>query len=143
MKIIFLDVDGVLNNKDYLLSTQDALSLDPSCVDCLRRLIKSTGAKVVLSSSWRHSKRKIKYLENTIKIKFYDILPDLHERRGNEINAWLKNHKEVSKYIILDDEDFDIRDKNLIKTNFYESGLNGSHVIKGIKVLNSKGGEII
>ena len=50
MKVIFLDVDGVLNSKrdrnSIKLRTDSHLRL-------LQELVKATGANIVLSSSWR------------------------------------------------------------------------------------------
>ncbi|HUU87672.1 MAG TPA: HAD domain-containing protein [Candidatus Glassbacteria bacterium] len=46
-KIIFLDFDGVLNYRDRFGE------LVPSCVKTLSKLLIETGAKVVISSSWR------------------------------------------------------------------------------------------
>lgn len=58
---IFLDVDGVLNNYNWLLKTYHdkdsaiAWDLDPKCVYWLADLCKNCNAKIVLSSSWRSS----------------------------------------------------------------------------------------
>ena len=58
---IFLDVDGVLNNYNWLLKTYHdkdsdiAWDLDSKCVYWLADLCKNCNAKIVLSSSWRSS----------------------------------------------------------------------------------------
>lgn len=54
MKIIFLDIDGVLNvigqgHDEY------GQTFHPHLVDNLKRIIDETGAKIVISSTWRHS----------------------------------------------------------------------------------------
>jgi len=59
VRVIFLDIDGVLNHCD----TRSAISptaaeplpipIAPECVVRLNRLIAETGAKIVISSSWR------------------------------------------------------------------------------------------
>ena len=50
-KIIFLDVDGVLNCRDYI---NDATNdIDPSKVQMIADLCNKTNAKVVITSSWR------------------------------------------------------------------------------------------
>ena len=46
MKVIFLDIDGVLN---YMNSSV----LDETCVGNLRYIISKTGAKIVLISTWK------------------------------------------------------------------------------------------
>lgn len=135
VKVIFLDVDGVLNHKDFLLSTGDPMSLDSSCLKRLRRLVNASGSKVVLSSSWRYSQKRIFYLEEKIGIKFYGILKNDYRDRGDLILDWLKDHEEVKEYVILDDDDFDIKDPRLVKTTFDCGGLLDCHVKEAIKLL--------
>lgn len=45
-KIIFLDVDGVINIPNYI-------KFDKNCLNNLRLIIEKTGAKIIVSSSWR------------------------------------------------------------------------------------------
>jgi hypothetical protein len=52
-KIIFLDIDGVLNDHKYNKKAQSS-TLKKSCVKQLNRIIAKTGAKIVLSSAWRY-----------------------------------------------------------------------------------------
>lgn len=54
---IFLDIDGVLNNKDFLLKNKREFGgkIDDRSVQILRRICKEFDAKVVLSSSWRRN----------------------------------------------------------------------------------------
>ena len=63
-KIIFLDLDGVLNTANYYdrlqhehLPTEDIFGtmFDPNAVEQLSHIIDSTKAKIVISSSWRYS----------------------------------------------------------------------------------------
>ena len=56
MKIIFLDIDGVLNSDMYEANRTDWLddnSIDPSRVKLLADLVKASDAKIVLTSTWR------------------------------------------------------------------------------------------
>lgn len=75
MKIIFLDMDGVLVTGEYIKALRDQdkdyhrgvevwemsqyktpipwAALDPECVEQLNRIIAETGSKVVVSSAWR------------------------------------------------------------------------------------------
>jgi hypothetical protein len=63
MKILFLDIDGVLNNPGtwdvcgaLRRSQEDGLlhvPVDPVCVARFNRLVRESRAKVVISSSWR------------------------------------------------------------------------------------------
>ena len=49
MKVLFLDVDGVLNSQR--LGTPDGMR--PWCVTQLARIVKESGCKIVVSSTWR------------------------------------------------------------------------------------------
>ena len=55
-KIIFLDVDGVLNSSRTLY---EDISLEDDLILNLKELINKTGAKIILSSSWRLSTEAI------------------------------------------------------------------------------------
>lgn len=131
-KIIFLDIDGVLNTKEWhSRMTKDTpkdefgYTFDPVAVANLAHIINETGASIVISSSWKfygvpklRQMWKIRKLPGTI----LDITPntisdemllnanldemELGVCRGNEIKEWLSRHKdEVSNYVIIDDYD--------------------------------------
>lgn len=51
--LVFLDIDGVLNNESFLLKSGGAEAFDPDNVKLLNKLIKETNASVVISSAWR------------------------------------------------------------------------------------------
>lgn len=53
MKLIFLDIDGVLNGHDW---DPKAVSnrIRPECVQRLNRIVRATEARIVLSSAWRY-----------------------------------------------------------------------------------------
>ena len=51
-KVIFLDVDGVLNSNRTLY---EDISLEDYLISNLKELVDKTGAKIILSSSWRLS----------------------------------------------------------------------------------------
>jgi hypothetical protein len=115
-KFIFLDIDGVLN-KGLIKSNSpasDIISLkygwmNKSLVSNLNKLTRATGAKIVISSSWRLDtfKETLKALEGFgIVAEIVDQTPDLGNSasRGDEIKSWLeKNKQSVDKYIIIDD----------------------------------------
>lgn len=148
-KIIFLDIDGVLNSnkyyeecdkleKDPILTT--GLDIDEKCVENLKKIIKATNAKIVVSSSWR-TIRKFelfkKYMEKQ-ELPIYDVTPSL-DGRGDEIRAWLeKNKEQVQDFILIDDDvfpDFNELIEKLIKTSFYKEGLEEKHVRQAIEML--------
>ena len=57
MKVIFLDIDGVLNEDTTPTRTQScALFIDQEKLLRLKRIIDATQAKIVLSSTWRYDR---------------------------------------------------------------------------------------
>ena len=112
MKIIFLDIDGVLNTsetyiqrrKEYEKTKRWNVEIDLERVARLKYIINMTGAKVVLSSSWRlmgefkdgkfilKSKHLSQLIDifNSFGIKIYDITPYINQERNIEIKEWLK-----------------------------------------------------
>ena len=53
MKVIFLDVDGVLNSEKDLLEAKGKSELFDRPLILLKELVESTKAKIVVSSTWR------------------------------------------------------------------------------------------
>lgn len=145
MKVIFLDVDGVLNNSNWAIQMYDEgvhvyaeNLLDERAVRLLQKLIDATDAKIVVSSSWRRDKYAMQCLSDQLKpMEVYDVTPLKSSIRGDEITAWLKKHKDVEAYVILDD-DSDMGDHmdHLIQTTF-QRGLQPEHIEEAIKWLNS------
>ena len=69
-KIIFMDVDGVLNYTKWYYDDRNPGNLydqegeiDPECVRRIVNICEKTGAKIVLSSDWRINKCAIGRLE--------------------------------------------------------------------------------
>ena len=53
MKIIFLDIDGVLNCEHSKSRCQNWIGIDNKRVKLLRKIVDEIGAKIVLISSWK------------------------------------------------------------------------------------------
>jgi histidinol phosphatase-like enzyme len=164
MKIIFLDIDGVLNSNKWFNSDEyrqesgtasDAMimlvnhqwHLDPKAIQLINRLVDTTGAEVVISSTW-----KIKYdvdqlnemlTERGATFKAVGRTPHVqgrmseHVPRGREIQAYLNSLSEQPEtFVILDDrDDMNQLFKYLIKTG-YEDGFTTMHLARAIKMLN-------
>ena len=105
MKIIFLDIDGVLNSHATPNLRGFPYIVDPVLLARLRDVLHRTDAKTVLSSTWRVDPVGLlaaKYFD----IPFDDVTPDQPASpRGAEITTWLKAHPEVTRYAVLDDSD--------------------------------------
>lgn len=139
MKVLFVDVDGVLNCAAYLRATARGgiVGIDPYRVALLHRILEATGAKVVVSSSWRLNDENLAEVRVAVDPYYLDKTPHIWERdrrvdRGEEIAAWIADwnlhhpDERVEKYAILDDE----RDAgvghgdNFFKTEWHGDGLN-------------------
>jgi hypothetical protein len=111
MKIIFLDVDGVLNT----IRTARIFGshfIDDALVVLVAQIVTATDAKIVLSSSWRIDEDDKKVVEKALAIHGLEIFdctpvidppPDSFVFRSKEIQLWLDD-KVVQKFVILDDD---------------------------------------
>lgn len=120
MKVIFLDIDGVLVNLAALKAgrAEDGdCRFDPVCVARLNRITDATGAVLVVSSTWRrlHDDMARVLSRNSVSGRMIGQTPDLSRQRpsgiqvavqrGDEIQAWLDDNQGVETFIILDDDD--------------------------------------
>ena len=151
MKVIFTDIDGVLNDDTTPTRTSSrVVFVDEEKLQRLKRIVDATQAKIVLSSTWRYDREDPKYngdfleLQEAFKnvgLEFYSYTPldPAGGRRGMEILAWLGMHPGVSQYIILDDELYDFEERGLlprlVKTEFADGGLTDVHVQEAITLL--------
>lgn len=146
MKIIFLDVDGVLNYLDEWSRQPDrgTYVLAPECVTKLIALVEVTGAQVVLSSTWRSHQDHVDYLieQGALPNRHPDGSTGWTKRgsnfRGWDIQEWLDRHPEVTEYVILDDNS-DMLDSQLphfVQTSFEGKGFDTEHLAKAVEILN-------
>jgi hypothetical protein len=109
MKVIFLDVDGVLNNWEGL-SQYGIHYIDSDKVSLLKSIVYATDAKIVLSSTWRIRKEDFDMVKAVLLsqgMEIYDVTPQTFSaHRGREIGLWLEEKAvlPVDKYAILDDD---------------------------------------
>lgn len=144
MKVIFLDIDGVLNNE----ATKFGRKFDPACVAALNKITDKTGARIVVSSTWRHAgltETRATLSENGVTGKVNGLTPDLSKRglihvavpRGREIQAWLECHPAVNGFVILDDaDDMEHLSGSLIQT-VSRVGLTELDAARAIRRLNA------
>lgn len=107
-KVIFLDIDGVLNTWEFIYRNGCA-EIDDILVDIVVNIVKATKAEIVLSSSWRLDENDKRIVFETFKKKNIDIAdctPWLSKNRcverNEEIRAWIENNS-VDKFAIIDD----------------------------------------
>lgn len=136
MKVIFLDIDGVLNNDEDLFNDT---CLNNKLIENLKLIVDTTKAKIVLSSTWRVVPNSVRRLMDKLAefdlylysmtqegIAFswlkqtqwaevkpcerYYIDDDICYDRGAEIAYWLSTTKQkIDKFIIIDDDLIDIK----------------------------------
>jgi hypothetical protein len=184
VKVLFLDVDGVLNGYNkwtYLIVNTSRFLHIPTrfvsrrlkifepkekYVKRLSKIINRTGAKIVMSSSWRYGfwntpyeekhwdQKKLHDLLEKYSIEVIDITPSSRNgKREDEIIQWLsETNIRIDKFVILDDESYDLQsfvDKELVKTSkviegnmirglpYEDTGLKNKHAKQAIKILNN------
>lgn len=140
MKVLFLDIDGVLNCDSTKEKINLFTGLDTRLLNKFLTWAKDKpDLAVVLSSTWRTKEDFWPYLRER-GLSWIDITPDHSKHaigedrtRGAEVLSWLSKHPEVTHYALLDDsQDFHaqqlpyfvqtspkhgLRDKNLTKLN--------------------------
>lgn len=133
MKVIFLDIDGVLNM--YGSSSRTFMKpygqhIEPHLVQRLNYIVEQTKCKIVISSSWRSD---MEDLEKQLKEQGFKYWTEvvgktckptekepnmpyprtnenyLYNHRGEQINKWLKDTSfAIKNYVVIDDEIYDI-----------------------------------
>lgn len=155
MKIIFLDIDGVLNSVMYdCQRTEERRDnrIDMSRVELLADIVKKTGAKIVFSSTWREDweiseglcGEDGRYVNDCLArygLSIIDKTPHLgySDDRRVEILTWLARHRsEVESFVILDDISCGWGElyERVVITNPYGYGLEENHVKMAINILN-------
>ena len=133
-KVLFLDIDGVLNTErqhDHCVEAGLAYvdnfgyAFDPVAVANLKKIVDATGADIVISSSWKFwglSTMQKLWACRELPGKVVDVTPnnvsdelllsvdlslmELPAGKGSEIKEWLDtNGSQVTHYAILDDMD--------------------------------------
>ena len=129
MNLLFLDIDGVIINRQSCKISYD--NPDANCVARLNNLIEQTGAKIVVIGAWGTDK-SAKELQNLLDDwGVQGVVLSKNSRRphvcqrGDEIRAFLRDWQgeKVSSFVILsDDADFGEYLPHLVHTRF-DSGL--------------------
>lgn len=138
MKVIFLDIDGVLNSDEYIDSIKGKEmtaenEIDMEKVRLLEQAINQTGAKVVLTASGRYAQvgRYLRKVLSQMAI-FTDATPYMNNIRGLEIKEWLRQNNDVEDFVILDDEIFESYDEELLSKLIKISNGNGRNLGEGL-----------
>lgn len=143
MNVIFLDIDGVLNSTNYMIECNGTFDypenqMDKNAIKRLNKITGITGAKIVVSSTWRlhFINKPLDRLQ--ICMRSYGITGEIvgmtnnehggPDRRGKQIQDWINEHPELDKFVIIDDDsDMGHLLPHLIKTSTAD-GLLDKHV---------------
>lgn len=108
MKVIFLDIDGVLNT-EFQDKDEYGFLFNQECVNNLKLILENTGAWIVLSSTWRMAGHKVIW-QMWKDRGLPGVILDLTTRktdnhRGEEIAQWVQPCLYIPdfNYVILDD----------------------------------------
>ena len=117
MKVIFLDVDGVLNNMTWAkkMYEEEGIPVFRNDILCesslllLQKLVQETDAEIVLSSSWRRIPSARANLVKTLEkygMTIHSDTPYVGGIRGEDIARWMKRNRDIKleAYVILDDD---------------------------------------
>ena len=119
MKVIFLDVDGVLNYDGTTDRIDGFIGFDPELINNFNKIIEAVPeAKIVISSSWRkpfafmtaysdfNGLKKL-FADRGLKGEIIGHTPIYwHDKpRGDEIRDWIENYTgTLDRFVILDDD---------------------------------------
>lgn len=163
--IIFLDIDGVLNsnfwNENHQKEISDGTLIDAEKIGLLASLVHKTDAKIILHSGWRfwfdsqlkplrrEAERLVEMLAKE-GLEIAGITPDLTTEeikktkkfslvKAEEILAWLKSHRDVRGWVVLDDLDLHntLIEKHQVKMNSMV-GLTPEETVMAEKILERK-----
>ena len=143
-KVLFLDIDGVLNsifwNDNHQREISDGTLIDEQKIKLLAQLVKKTKAKIILHSGWRvwfddklnptrkEAQRLVEMLaEEGLTID--GVTPDLTTEeirrtkrfsmvKADEILLWLHNHEKGKDWVVIDDLEQNTT-YDFTKANFY------------------------
>lgn len=112
MKVIFLDIDGVIcsirsavagGGYPWRLKEEDIELFDGVAVKLIQKVCQKTDSKIVLSSVWRLH-HDFNLIGEKLCLPIIDKTPNkASAMRGEEIAIWLKENQ-VDKYVIVDDD---------------------------------------
>jgi hypothetical protein len=114
MRVIFLDIDGVLNRTGYHPAESTGLRswIEPELASRLSAVIDATSASIVLSSDWRVG-RELDVLQHELAAAgvigvLHGVTPILGPPRWREIEAWLAKQPIAPEAFVIIDDGFDM-----------------------------------
>lgn len=155
MKVLFLDVDGVLNTDGVLelswMLGNKSNALCPHRIRLVSQIVQETDAEIVVSSDWRLDEHKpaLDILRAALcmwALPIHSLTPDLstagyRPARWQEIESWINcTDDDIDNFVILDDR-YDAGmpkfENNFVRTT-EEEGLTETLAAKAIEILNAE-----
>jgi len=110
VRVLFLDVDGVLNRVGFHPDESVGLRswIEPELAQRLCDVLEASGAGVVLISDWRRD-RELQHLREElaaagVECSLLGSTPVLGQARWREIEAWMQEqHVDAQSVVIVDD----------------------------------------
>jgi len=108
-RVLFLDIDGVLNRTGFAPPAADGMSswIEPELAARLAAILEATGAQIVLSTSWRleSSLEELRAELHACGIdgtRVLDATPELDtDERWPEIEAWMQTHGVPPESVVI------------------------------------------
>ncbi len=156
MKIIFLDIDGVMNNTRTKERCGYNTGIENNALILLKRIVDTSSAKICLVSSWKEfwfkeDKKSQDEMANYLDNRMYEFGLEIWDKtneiqkRGKEINNYisrlLNQGINVESFVILDDELLDYREEGLVHSlvyTDYKQGLTIEDANKAINILSKR-----
>ncbi len=118
MKLLFLDIDGVLNSlrSEVVNGKEKSVeNIDDISLGLVQKVVKKSGCIVVLSSNWRFTHYLLD-LGRRLDLPIIYQTPSREDNdRQKEIEDFINSFGKIDAYAVLDDLPLDM--KNLVKVD--------------------------
>ena len=153
MRVIFLDIDGVLNSEEwngyvqsftYGARFNSCYLLSQEMILRLQNVVFQTNAEIVLISSWRISEQAMSALTRQLSLYHLSIkdttVSYAYGSRADEVKLWIEAHSNITSYAIVDDYDDGFTQDEVLSTHFvqttYFQGLTPEKAEKIVEILS-------
>lgn len=149
-KVIFLDIDGVLNTNALRNENEEYFErpISEEKMSLLKYIVDSTDSIIVLTSSyrqyWNEGAQQVSEIGKYMYELFAKYGMKIHSKtmwlpgnnRKTEIESFLADHQ-VERYVIIDDVDYNFDKEHFVKTTD-DCGLDEEACEMAIKILNGE-----
>jgi hypothetical protein len=114
VRVLFLDIDGVLNRTAYRPDKSHGLRswIEPELAARLSYVLRAIDAQIVLASDWRTG-RELAHLADELRVAGVEgtlvgVTPVLGQARWREIEAWMIEHDLAPQHVVIVDDGYDM-----------------------------------